>query len=102
MASEDTDELVSGLPAIHGLCDLRDLDETFGRHVPAGGDESHAVSELLEVQLLGTPHRMLLEERDDRLQQIGASPHGVTVHVLPVVVVPPIRNHIANAEELTE
>ena len=102
MASEDTDELVSGLPAIHGLCDLRDLDETFSRHVPAGGDKPHAVSELLEVQLLGAPQRMLFEERNHRLEQIVASPHDVAVHVLPVVVIPPVRDHIADAEELTD
>ena len=102
MASEDTDELMSGLPAIHGLSDLRDLDETFGRLVPACGDDLHAVRELLEVLLLGASHRILREERNYRLQQIATSPYGVAEHVLPMVVVPPVRDHIAYTEELTK
>ena len=102
MASEDSDEIVLGLLPIHGLSDLRDLDETFGRLVPARGDELHAARELLKVLLLGAAHRMLSEERDDRLQQIATSPYGVAHHVLPMVVVPPVRDHIAYTEELTK
>ena len=53
MASEDSDQLVSGFLAIHGLGDLRDLDETFDRLVPAGGDKLDAASELLEFCCFG-------------------------------------------------
>ena len=102
MASEDSDQIVPGLLPVHRLNDLRDLDETFGRLVPAGGDEFDAASELLEVLLLRTPHRMLSEERDDRLQQIDAATHGVSVHVLPVVVIPLVGSHIADTEKLTK
>jgi len=91
MASEDSDELVSRFPTIHGLGDLRDLDETFGRLVPACRDELHAVRELLEVHLLGALHRMLPKERNDRLQQISTSPYDVAQHVLPMIVVPVVR-----------
>jgi len=102
MASEDSDELVSRFPTIHGLGDLRDLDETFGRLVPTCGDELHAVRELLEVHLLGALHRMLPKERNDRLQQISTSPYDVAQHVLPMIVAPVVRDHIAYAEELTK
>src|SRR3989442_3120936 len=94
MVSEDSDELVPGLLPIHGLSDLRDLDETFGRLVPACEDELDAVCELLEVLLLRAQHRMLPEERNDRLQEILTPSHGVAQHVLPMVVVPPVRDHI--------
>ena len=101
MASEDSDDVVSGLLPVHGLCDLRDLDETMRRLVPACGDELHAASELLEVLLLGAPHGIPSEERDDRLQQIHAASYGVTHHVFPVIVVSTIWDHIAYTEELT-
>jgi hypothetical protein len=102
MASEDSDEIVPGFLPIHGLRDLRDLNETLGRQMPADGDQLNAASELLEVLLLWAPQRMPSEERDDRLQQIQAAPDDVTEHVLPVVVVPPVGDDNPNAEELTK
>ena len=39
MASEDSDEIVPGFLPIHCLSDFRDLDETFDRLVPAGGND---------------------------------------------------------------
>jgi hypothetical protein len=102
MASEDSDEIVPGLLPIHGLSDLRDLDETVCRQMAARGDELHAASELLEVLLLGTQHRMLPEERDDRLQEIRSPSHRVSKHVLPMIVVSTVRGQISNTEELTK
>ena len=49
MASEDSDQIVSGLPSVHRLCDLGDLDETFDRLVTAGSDELDASYELVEA-----------------------------------------------------
>ena len=102
MASEDSDELVSGFLPVHRLGDLRDLDETFGRLVPADGDQLDAAGELLEVLLLRASHRIPLEERDDRLQEMRATTHGVAIHVLPVVVIAPIWEDAADAEVLTK
>ncbi len=102
MASEDSDELVPGLLPVHRLSDLHDLDETFCRPVSADGDELDAAGELFEVLLLRTLHRILPKERNDRLQQILTTTHGVAEHVLPVVVIPPVRDHITNTEELTK
>ena len=102
MASEDSDEVVSGFSPIHDLGDLRDLDETIDRQMAAGGDELHTSSELLEVRLLGAAHRMLAEEWNDRLQKILlTSPYDVAKHVLPKVVVATVRDDNAHAEELT-
>src|SRR5581483_7525610 len=102
MVSEDSDEVVPGLLPIHGLSDLCDLDETFGRLVPAHRDELHAARELLEVLLLGAQHRMTREERDDRLQEFVPAPDGISEHVLAMVVVPAIRDDVTDAEELTK
>ena len=102
MASEDSDEIVSGLLPIHGLDDLRDLDETFDRLMTVFGDELDAACELLEVLLFRAQHRVLPEERNDRLQEIPTPSDGVAKHVLPMVVVPSVRDHGANAEELTK
>jgi hypothetical protein len=70
--------------------------------VPAFGDQLNAARELQEVLLLRTAHRMLLEEGDDRLQEILTLPNDVSKHVLSVVVVPPIRNDVSDTEKLTE
>jgi hypothetical protein len=42
------------------------------------------------------------EERDHRLQQIGALSHDIPEHVLAVVVVPPVWDDLSHAEELTQ
>lgn len=102
MVSEDSDEFVPGLLPVHRLCDLRDLDEAVGGQMPAGGDELDAASELLEVLLLRAPHRMLSEERDNRLQQGGTLPNHVSLQVLAVVVVPLVGEHLPDSEELTK
>ena len=45
---------------------------------------------------------MLLEERDDRPEQIRATSHDVAVQVLPVIVVPVVDDHLTNSKELTK
>ncbi len=45
---------------------------------------------------------MLPKERDHRLQQLIAPSHDVSVEVLPVVVIPPVENHLSDTEEVTE
>ena len=72
MASEDSDQLVPGFLAVHGLRDLDDLDEAFGLEMPAAVDELDALRELLEVALLRRAHRIRAEERNNRLQEIPA------------------------------
>ncbi len=102
MASEDSDQLVSGFFPVHRLDDLRDLNETLGRLVPAERDQLYTACELLEVLLLRAPQRIPLEERDDRLKKIRATSHDVATHVLSVVVIPPVWDDVANAEILTK
>src|SRR5437773_131382 len=46
--------------------------------------------------------RVRQEERDDRLDQIRSPPHHVAVQVLPMVVLAPIRDDAAHAEESHE
>ena len=102
MASEDSDELVPGLLPIHRLHDLDDLQETRMGQMATASHELHAVRKLLEVVLLGRPKRMPSEERDDRLQEIRATAYDVAMHVLPMVVRPPVDIHVTYAEELPE
>jgi hypothetical protein len=73
MASEDPDQITSGCPPVHRLCDLGDLDETVDVKVPPTGDDLHAERELLEVALLRRTQTMRLEERNDRLEELVAS-----------------------------
>ncbi len=53
MVSEDSDQLGSGLAAIHRLRDLRDVRQAQVGLVDTGVDQRDATSELLEVSLLG-------------------------------------------------
>jgi hypothetical protein len=52
MASEDSDQLSSGLLAIHRLRDLSDLHHALQGEVTARLDQSDALRELLEVASL--------------------------------------------------
>ena len=102
MASEDSDELVPGLLAVHRLHDLDDLRETSVRLVSPFSHQLHARSELLEIVALGAPKGMLPEERNDPLEQLVSTTHAVAVKVLPVVVVPPVDVHLARSKELPQ
>src|SRR5438876_931394 len=73
MASEDSDELVSGLAMVHRLCNLGDLDETLTGQMPFGSDDVHTPRELLEIMPLRGAKRILTEERNDHLHEIRAT-----------------------------
>src|SRR5262249_26127943 len=45
---------------------------------------------------------MLPEERDDRPEQILASTNDVAEQMLAMVVIPPVRDHVSDVEELTK
>jgi hypothetical protein len=67
MASEDSDQIVPGYTSVHRFGDSRDFDQPVHRKVAAGRHQLYARCELLEVLLLRAEHRVLTEERDDRL-----------------------------------
>ena len=68
----------------------------------AGRDQLDTSGELLEVLLLRAQHRVLPEERNDRLQQIDASSHDVAVQMLAVIVIPLVFEHLTDTEELAK
>ena len=49
MASEDSDQFMSGLAMVHGLRDLRNLDQAGRREMTVRRDDLEAVRKLLEV-----------------------------------------------------
>jgi hypothetical protein len=102
MASEDSDEFVSGLLPIHGFRDPSNLHKTLHREVAAGIDHLDTAYELLEVLLFRAPHRMPPKERNHRLQQIRASPNHVPIQMLAMVVVPFIHENLTDTKELTK
>src|SRR5215207_362467 len=99
MASEDSDQVRTGLPAIHGLRDLDDLQQSLAGPVEPFVDHIHAARELLEVRTLGRPERIPLEERNDVFEEIVAALHHVLRHVLTIVVVTRVRVDPAGAAE---
>jgi hypothetical protein len=102
MASEDSDQFGPGLLAVHRLSDLRDIGQSLEREVPARIDHLHATSELRKVALLRRPHRVLPEERDDRVDQLRSPPNHVAVQVFPMVVVSLVCEDLTNPEEARE
>src|SRR5437868_5538434 len=102
MASEDSDQLMPGLLAIHRLNDFRYVRKTLVGLVGAFVDEVDAAGELLEIPLLRGVHPMLREERNDLLDQVRPSSHDIAIQVLLVIVVPPIRENASHTEEPNE
>jgi hypothetical protein len=100
MVSEDSDQIMSGLSAIHRLSNLRDIRQT--RPGPMGTDVDHldTARELLEITLLRRMHRVRDEEGDDRLDQILPPAHHIAVQVLRVVVVSPVGDDATHIEEI--
>ena len=52
MVSEDSDQIVSGLLAVHRLSDLRDVRKTLMGPMGTGVDHLDATDELFEIPLL--------------------------------------------------
>lgn len=102
LASEDSDELVAGLPPVHRLCDLRNLDHPVGRQMVAFAHQLDAPSEFLEIMSLRRPKRIPEEERDHRLHQRASIGNDVLTEVLTVVVMPLVDHETADAEEPLE
>ena len=102
MASEDSDEIVSRFPPIHRLDNLDDLQQTASGQMVTAGHELDAMSELLKVEPLGRPERVLPEERNDPLQKILSTTYDVAVQVFPVVVRPPVDIHPPHSKEVTQ
>src|SRR5919108_1418302 len=100
MASEDSDQVSPRLSMVHLLRDLSDLDETLSGEVLSIADEHHAPAKSLEIPVLRGHEPMLIEERNDRLEQLVASRHDVLGQVLPMVVVAPIDVEPPDPEEL--
>ena len=98
MASEDFQRF-RWLSEVHRLGDLRDLDETWHREVPAVIHELDDPSELGEVVSLRGSQWILREERNDDVPQIAVPIHAESVQVLPMVVVPAVDIHTSTTEE---
>ena len=99
MASEDSQRF-GGLPEVHRLRDLRDLDETWHREVPAAIHELDDFDELGEVVSLRRSQWVLLKEWDNRVAQVPESRDAVSIQIFPVVVVPTIDGNSSATEEL--
>src|SRR5438105_7644121 len=90
MASEDSEQLRSGLLMVHGLHDLDHLHQTFVGSVLAGCTQLHTLRELHKVAMLVGAQRMPLKEGDNHLAETIPICHGEPPQVLLVVVAAPI------------
>ena len=99
MASEDSDQLGSGFLAVHGCNHLKKIRKTAMAEVMAFGHPRHAIRELLKIELLRRPQRMLPKERDDHAQKVGTLRHLVVVKGFPVIVVTGVLVDGSHSEE---
>jgi len=102
MVSEDSDLLVSGFLAIHGLHDLEDLDQSGASQVVAVDHHPHASNERLEIGSLRGAELMRLKEGNDHFQKFISRSDRVAIQVLSVIVVPRIDQHASDSEELSQ
>jgi hypothetical protein len=99
MASEDSDQLGSGLSAIHRLGDLDDVEQPSRRQVMTLVDQLHAQSETVEIDSLGAPKREHPKERNDLSKEVRTLPYDEAMQMLTMVVASPVDDDLACAEE---
>jgi hypothetical protein len=102
MASEDSDQVLSGRLPIHRFDDLSNLNQTFDIEMSIIRDQLHAACELLEVTLLRRSKRVILKERNYRPYKIIASVHDELAQMLSMVVLALIDVDPTHAKEALE
>ena len=102
MASEDSDQLLSGCSSIHRLCDARDLCESVRIAMPLFGDDLHAFGEPLKVRSLRRMQRMLAKERHNRLEQVISPTNDKPAQMLTVIIVTFRDVDVSNPEEASK
>ncbi len=101
MASEDSQHL-GWFPMVHRLSDLRDLDDSIHREMPAELHELNDGCELLEVVTLRSSQRVFQEERHDHVAEVAEPLHAIPKEILAVIVAPTVQENLAAAEESHE
>ena len=102
MASEDSDQLGSGFLAIHRLDHLKKICQAVMSEVISTCNPLHAEGELLEVEALSCPQRVLPEERDYDPKQVGTPADAERQKVLAVIVMSEIPIHRANTKKRSQ
>ena len=99
MASEDSDQLMSGSLPIHCFCNLCNFDETSYFLMQAIINHAHTTSKPLKVCLLDSVQRVSLKERYDRSQEILSAVNNELGQMLTVIIVSLRDIHTTHAKE---
>jgi hypothetical protein len=102
MASEDSDQFISGFLMIHRLHDCRDFRQSLTGEVMADRAQIDAALELGEVISLARSQRISLEERNNDLAEIISPAHYEVPKIFFVVVMSSIDVDRSNSEEFAE
>ena len=102
MASEDSDQLVSGFAAVHGSDDFHDRREALIAEMLVVLHAFDAGRELLEVLALGGSQWILPKERDHHVEEILSPAHHVSVERLAMVIAAAVDHHRADTEEVPQ
>jgi hypothetical protein len=99
MASEDSDQFLSGFLAVHGSDDFNNRRQTFTTEVLLPIHHLDTRRELLEVAMLRRAQRVSTEERNHNGEQIRSPTNHISMQQFPVIVVATIDQDHANTEE---
>jgi hypothetical protein len=99
MASEDSDQFISGFPTVHGSDHFHDRCQAGRTQMLIDLHHFDAGRELLKVLSLRGSQWVLAEERDHHVEEISPPPNDVSVQWLSVVVLTTIDHHHTDTEE---
>jgi hypothetical protein len=99
MASEDSDQVSSGCPAVHCLCYFRNFNETLRTTMQVLINHADTAGKAFKVASLCRMQRMSLKERNYRSQKINSTIDNELSQVLTMVVVPLCDVHATKAKK---
>jgi hypothetical protein len=99
MASEDSDQIMSGCLTIHCLSNLCNFDQARCFLMQAVINHAHTTSKPFKVGLLGRMQGMSLKERDYRSQEILPAVNNELGQMLTMIIVPLHDIHATYAKE---
>lgn len=102
MVSEDSNPVGAVFPPIHRRRKLSDCFQSLWSEVIVGSHPLHTLCELFKVFPFCGLQRMLLEKRDDDLEQFVALAHDIAVQGFLMVIRASVDDKRADAEEVLQ
>ena len=102
MVSEDSDQLRSGLLAVHRLGDFCEFRKTLMSLMLTSIDHPNAAREVFEVTPLRCMQWVRFKERNDRVDQIRPPSYSIAIQVFLMVIVTSVGKYPSDSEKLNK